>query len=52
MTSASRKKTPNDATAFEREQLRFFLTRTHTEEQFRATLPAIAREMEQTGLMG
>lgn len=33
-------------------RLRFFLTRTHTEEQFRATLPAIAREMEQMGLMG
>ncbi len=32
-------------------RLRFFLTRTHTEEQFRATLPAIAREMEQMGLM-
>jgi hypothetical protein len=27
MTSATQKKTPNDATAFEREQLRFFLTR-------------------------
>ena len=27
MTSAPRKKTPNDATAFEREQLRFFLAR-------------------------
>ena len=33
-------------------RLRFFLTRTHTEEQFRLTLPAIAREMEQLGLMG
>jgi 7-keto-8-aminopelargonate synthetase-like enzyme len=33
-------------------RLRFFLTRTHTEEQFRTTLPAIAREMEQMGLMG
>jgi 8-amino-7-oxononanoate synthase len=33
-------------------RLRFFLTRTHTEEQFRITLPAIAREMEQMGLMG
>ncbi|HTO41164.1 MAG TPA: aminotransferase class I/II-fold pyridoxal phosphate-dependent enzyme [Rhizomicrobium sp.] len=33
-------------------RLRFFLTRTHTEEQFRLTLPAIAREMEQMGLMG
>jgi 8-amino-7-oxononanoate synthase len=32
-------------------RLRFFLTRTHTEEQFRMTLPAIAREMEQMGLM-
>jgi len=31
-------------------RLRFFLTRTHTEEQFRATLPAIAREMEKLGL--
>jgi 7-keto-8-aminopelargonate synthetase-like enzyme len=33
-------------------RLRFFLTRTHTVEQFRATLPASAREMEQMGLMG
>jgi len=32
-------------------RLRFFITRSHTEEQFRATLPAIAREMEQLGLM-
>ncbi len=33
-------------------RLRFFITRNHTEEQFRFTLPAIAREMEQMGLMG
>jgi 8-amino-7-oxononanoate synthase len=33
-------------------RLRFFITRSHTEEQFRVTLPAIAREMEQMGLIG
>jgi 7-keto-8-aminopelargonate synthetase-like enzyme len=33
-------------------RLRFFITRTHTEEQFRATLPTIAREMELMGLLG
>jgi 7-keto-8-aminopelargonate synthetase-like enzyme len=32
------------------ERLRFFITLDHTEEQFRATVPTLARELEQLRL--
>ena len=37
------------AVAFDGARLRFFITLDHTEEQFRATMPAIAEEWERLG---
>jgi hypothetical protein len=42
MTSAPRKRTPNDATAFEREQLRFFLTRDDLASSLAEINPSLA----------
>jgi 7-keto-8-aminopelargonate synthetase-like enzyme len=40
------------AVAMQSARLRFFITRDHTEEQFRATMPILAREVSLLPALG